>query len=60
MFQDMHAVLREYFNCFVIVYIDILIYSRSLEEHSVHVRTILAKLRQFQLFLKAEICSFHQ
>lgn len=60
-FQDfMHAVLWEYLNCFVIVYIDILIYSRSLAEHRINVRTVLAKLRQFQLFLKAEKCTFHQ
>uniref|UniRef100_A0A8C1BTA6 Gypsy retrotransposon integrase-like protein 1 n=1 Tax=Cyprinus carpio carpio TaxID=630221 RepID=A0A8C1BTA6_CYPCA len=61
-FQDfMHSVLREYLNRFVIVYIDdILIYSRSPEEHRVHVRTILSRLRQFQLFLKAEKCTFHQ
>ncbi len=43
------------------VYIDdILIYSRSLAEHCHHVAEVLQRLRQYQLFLKAEKCSFHQ
>ncbi len=61
-FQDfMHEVLREYLHRFVLVYIDdILIYSRSLAEHRHHVAKVLQHLRQYQLFLKAEKCSFHQ
>ncbi len=61
-FQDfMHEVLREYLHRFVLVYIDyILIYSRSLAEHRHHVAEVLQRLREFQLFLKAEKCSFHQ
>ncbi len=55
-FQDfMHEVLREFLHRFVLVYIDdILIYSRSLAEHRHHVAEVLQRLRQFQLFLKAE------
>ncbi len=61
-FQDfMHEVLREYLHRFVLVYIDdILIYSRSLSEHRHHVAEVLQRLRQYQIFLKAEKCSFHQ
>ncbi len=61
-FQDfMHEVLQEYLHRFVLVYIDdILIYSRSLAEHRHHVAEVLQRLRQYQLFLKAEKCSFHQ
>ncbi len=60
-FQDfMHEVLREYHHRFVLVYIDdILTYSRSLAEHRHHVAEVLQRLRQYQLFLKAEKCSFH-
>ncbi|KAK3569703.1 hypothetical protein QTP86_003321, partial [Hemibagrus guttatus] len=61
-FQDfIHEVLREFLHRCVLVYIDdILIYSRSLAEHRQHVAEVLARLREFQLFLKAEKCSFHQ
>ncbi|KAK3560466.1 hypothetical protein QTP86_009626 [Hemibagrus guttatus] len=46
---------------FVLVYIDdILIYSRNLAEHRQHIAKVLECLRKFQLFLKAEKCSFHQ
>ncbi|KAK3567220.1 hypothetical protein QTP86_014212, partial [Hemibagrus guttatus] len=61
-FQDfIHEVLREFLHQFILVYIDdILIYSRSLAEHRHHVAEVLKHLREFQLFLKAEKCSFHQ
>ncbi|KAK3541219.1 hypothetical protein QTP86_016809 [Hemibagrus guttatus] len=61
-FQDfIHEVLREFLHRCVLVYIDdILIYSRSLAEHRQHVAEVLGRLREFQLFLKAEKCSFHQ
>ncbi|KAK3519806.1 hypothetical protein QTP70_006489 [Hemibagrus guttatus] len=61
-FQDfIHEVLREFLHRCVLVYIDdILIYSRSLAEHCQHVAEVLGSLREFQLFLKAEKCSFHQ
>ncbi|KAK3562094.1 hypothetical protein QTP86_027217, partial [Hemibagrus guttatus] len=61
-FQDfIHEVLREFLHRCILVYIDdILIYSRSLAEHRQHVAEVLGRLREFQLFLKAEKCSFHQ
>ncbi|KAK3531089.1 hypothetical protein QTP70_010364 [Hemibagrus guttatus] len=61
-FQDfMHTVLREFLHKCVLVYIDdILIYSRSLAEHRQHVREVLQRLRDYQLFLKAKKCAFHQ
>ncbi|KAK3513188.1 hypothetical protein QTP70_009764 [Hemibagrus guttatus] len=61
-FQDfIHEVLREFLHRFVLVYIDdILIYSRSLAELRHHMAEVLKRLREFQLFLKAEKCSFHQ
>ncbi|KAK3531831.1 hypothetical protein QTP70_029712 [Hemibagrus guttatus] len=61
-FQDfIHEVLREFLHRFVLVYInDILIYSWNLAKHRHHVAEVLKRLREFQLFLKAEKCSFHQ
>ncbi|KAK3505639.1 hypothetical protein QTP70_004727 [Hemibagrus guttatus] len=61
-FQDfIHEVLREFLYRFVLVYIDdILIYSRNLAEHCHHVVEVLKCLREFQVFLKAEKCFFHQ
>ncbi|KAK3554597.1 hypothetical protein QTP70_027889, partial [Hemibagrus guttatus] len=61
-FQNfIHEVLREFLHRFVLVYIDdILIYSRNMAEHRHHVAEVLERLREFQLFLKAEKCSFHQ
>ncbi|XP_041912451.1 uncharacterized protein LOC121677640 [Alosa sapidissima] len=57
----MNEVFRDYINQFVIVFIDdILIYSPDLQTHIQHVRLVLARLREFQLFLKAEKCTFHQ
>lgn len=47
-------------NQYVIAYIDdILIYSKSEDEHIEHVRTILSRLQEHQLFVKAEKCEFH-
>ncbi|KAL0186347.1 hypothetical protein M9458_018017, partial [Cirrhinus mrigala] len=52
--------LREFLHKFVVVYIDdILIYSRSEAEHHHHVAEVLQRLRDHQLYLKAEKCSFH-
>ncbi|KAL0154280.1 hypothetical protein M9458_050393 [Cirrhinus mrigala] len=60
-FQNfIHEVLQEFLHHFVIVYIDdILIYSRSETEHRHHVAEVLQKLREHQLYPKAEKCSFH-
>ncbi|KAK3553874.1 hypothetical protein QTP70_012711 [Hemibagrus guttatus] len=61
-FQDfMHEVLRDFLHKFVVVYIDdILIYSRSMADHQCHVAEVLHRLRDYNLFLKAEKCLFHQ
>ncbi|KAK3562595.1 hypothetical protein QTP86_002072 [Hemibagrus guttatus] len=57
----LYTVLREFLHKSVLVYIDdILIYSRNLAEHRQHVREVLQRLRDYQLFLKAEKCAFHQ
>jgi Reverse transcriptase (RNA-dependent DNA polymerase) len=55
----MNDVSREYMDDFVMVYIDdILIFSRTAEDHLRHVELILARLRQNQLFAKLSKCEF--
>ena len=39
---------------------DILVYSKSPEEHEVHLRRVLEKLREQKLFAKMSKCSFWQ
>jgi hypothetical protein len=44
---------------FVVVFIDdILIFSRMEEEHEVHLRLVLEKLREHQLYAKLSKCNF--
>ena len=47
-FMDlMNQVFKEYLDYFVIIFIDdILIYSPSLEEHEVHLRIVLQRLKE--------------
>lgn len=53
-------VLRDFLNRSVFVYLDdILIFSRSTEEHVQHVRQVLQRLLDNKLFVKAEKCEFH-
>lgn len=53
-------VLREMLNKFVFVYLDdILIFSRSLSEHTRHVQLVLSRLLENSLYVKAEKCEFH-
>jgi hypothetical protein len=54
----MNKVFMEYMYEFVVVFInDILIYSRS-EEHEVHLRLVLQKLREHRLHVKLGKCEF--
>ncbi|XP_043812189.1 uncharacterized protein LOC122723569, partial [Manihot esculenta] len=55
----MNHVLRAYLGKFVVVYFDdILIYSRSLDEHIEHVRLVLQVLRKESLYAKLKKCTF--
>jgi hypothetical protein len=59
-FMDlMNRVFQPYLDQFVIVFIDdILVYSRSREEHAEHLRIVLQTLRDRQLFAKFDKCDF--
>lgn len=53
-------VLRDMLNVFVFVYLDdILIFSPDEQSHVGHVRRVLQRLLENQLFVKAEKCVFH-
>ncbi|KAK3534513.1 hypothetical protein QTP86_016589 [Hemibagrus guttatus] len=55
-----NEIFRDIMNKYVVAYIDdILIYSKSEEEHQSHVRTVLTRLLENQLYAKAEKCEFH-
>jgi hypothetical protein len=55
----MNDIFREWFDVFVVVYIDdILIYSGSLEEHANDLWKVFQKLRENKLYAKLENCEF--
>jgi hypothetical protein len=60
MFMDlMHRIFRPYLDKFVVVFIDdILIYSKSSEDHAVHQKIVLEKLREHKLYAKFSKCEF--
>jgi len=58
--QWMNEILSEYLDIFCVAYLDdILIFSQNLEDHRKHVRTILKRVKQMGLTLKASKCEFH-
>uniref|UniRef100_A0A1S3WZZ0 RNA-directed DNA polymerase homolog n=1 Tax=Nicotiana tabacum TaxID=4097 RepID=A0A1S3WZZ0_TOBAC len=55
----MNRVFKPYLDSFVVVFIDdILIYSRSWEEHEQHLKVVLQTLRDSQLYAKFLKCDF--
>src|SRR4051812_29713946 len=55
----MNKVFMEFLDKFVVVFIDdILIYSKNEEEHKEHLRLVLEKLREHQLYAKFSKCEF--
>ena len=53
-------VLRDFLNVFLFVYLDdIVIFSKSEQEHLQHVHCVLQRLLENQLFVKAEKSEFH-
>jgi hypothetical protein len=55
----MNKVFMEYLDRFFVVFIDdILIFSKTMEEHEEHLRLVLEKLRSNQLYAKFSKCEF--
>ena len=55
----MNKVFMEYLDKFVVVFIDvILVFSKNEEEHKEHLRLVLQKLRENQLYAKLTKCEF--
>jgi hypothetical protein len=55
----MNKVFMEYLDKFIVVFIDdILIYSKTKEEHEEHLRLVLGTLREHQLYAKFSKCQF--
>jgi hypothetical protein len=55
----MNKVFMEYLDKFVVVFIDdILVYSRSEEEHEEHLHLTLQKLQEHKLYTKLSKCEF--
>ncbi|KAA0040925.1 putative retrotransposon polyprotein [Cucumis melo var. makuwa] len=55
----MNHVLKEYIGKFVVVYFDdILVYSKGLHDHILHVKKILLKLREEKLYANFKKCRF--
>src|SRR5262249_31677437 len=59
-FMDlMNRVFREYLDMFVVVFIDdVLVYSKSREEHEEHLRLVLTRLKEENLYAKFSKCEF--
>jgi hypothetical protein len=57
----MNGVFKEYLDRFVIVFFDdILIYSKTEEEHQKHLRMVIHVLREHTLYSKLSKCIFYQ
>ena len=55
----MNRVFKEYLDKFVIVFIDdFLVYSCTMEEHRLHLKIVLEKLREKKLYVKFSKCEF--
>ena len=55
----MNGIFNKYLHQFVLIFIDdILIYSKTQEEHQHHLMTMLQTLREHQLYAKLEKCEF--
>jgi hypothetical protein len=57
----MNGIFKKYLDNFVSIFLDdILIYSKSKEEHEKYLRMVLQVLREHQLHAKLIKCSFYQ
>jgi hypothetical protein len=57
--EAMNRMLHEHLDIFVVVFIDdILVYSKSKEEHEVHLSLVLDALRKNKFYAKLKKCAF--
>ena len=57
--EYMNRIFHEYLDQFVVVFIDdILIYSKSEEDHAKHLRIVLSVLKEKKLYAKLSKCEF--
>jgi hypothetical protein len=57
----MNSIFSEYLDKFVVVFIDdILVYSKTEEEHEEHLRIVLQMLRKHKLYANFDKCDFYQ
>jgi hypothetical protein len=57
----MNNIFSKYLDKFVVVFIDdILVYSKTEEEHDEHLRIVLQKLRKHKLYTKFDKCDFYK
>jgi len=55
----MNSIFFEELDVFVVIFIDdILIFSKTKEEHAEHIRIVLQKLRDHRLYAKFSKCEF--
>ena len=53
----MNYILAEFLDCFVMVFLDdLLIYSRTPEDHAKHLWRVIQRLRDHKLYVKASKC----
>lgn len=57
----MNTIFQDMIRKFILIFVyDILIYNKSLEDHVAHLKAVLLRLQQHQLFIKFSKCSFAQ
>ena len=54
----MNKVLKKFLEKYVIYLDDILIFNKSLDEHLLHIRSVLERLREEKLLINLKKCSF--
>ena len=59
--STMSKIFSDYISNYVLAFLDdILVYSKSPEEHLEHLRTVLERLREYRLFAKLKKCDFNK
>jgi len=57
----MNDIFSDVLDIFVVIYLDdILIYSDNIDDHKKHVKKVLKRLRENQLYTSPTKCVFHQ